>query len=62
MIQGRLGFRERGIIHVGLIWRDLPGDGRYVMGADAETVGMDGTAMGDWIDARMAEIMVRLQT
>lgn len=62
VIQGRLGFRERGIIHVGLIWRDIPGDGRYVMGADAEPAGMDGTAMSDWIDARMAEIMVRLQT
>ncbi|MGW5388291.1 ESX secretion-associated protein EspG [Nocardia sp. NPDC003963] len=60
VIQGRLGFRERGIIHVGLIWRDLPGDGRYVMGPDAELAGMDGTAIREWIDARMAEITVRL--
>ncbi|MEV0108814.1 ESX secretion-associated protein EspG [Nocardia sp. NPDC050799] len=62
VIQGRLGFRVRGIIHVGLVWRDLPGDGRYVMGPEAELVGMDGTAICDWIEARMAEIMVRLAT
>ncbi|MEU1523340.1 ESX secretion-associated protein EspG [Nocardia rhamnosiphila] len=62
VIQGRLGFRARGIIHVGLVWRDLPGDGRYVLGPEAELVGMDGAAMCDWIEARMAEIMVRLET
>lgn len=62
VIQGRLGFRARGITHVGLVWRDLPGDGRYVMGPDAELAGMDATAIYDWIEARMAEIMARLQT
>ncbi|MGI5221168.1 ESX secretion-associated protein EspG [Nocardia sp. CA-290969] len=61
VIQGHLGFRERGIIHVGLVWRDVPGDGRYVLGAAEELTGMDGSAICDWIEARMAEIMVRLQ-
>ncbi|MEV3959969.1 ESX secretion-associated protein EspG [Nocardia sp. NPDC050193] len=62
VIQGRLGFRARGITHVGLVWRDLPGDGRYVMGPEAELAGMDDTAICAWIEARMAEIMVRLET
>ncbi|WP_280406741.1 hypothetical protein [Nocardia carnea] len=62
VIQGHLGFREPGIIHVGLAWRDVPGDGRYVVGPPGEgAVGMDRTAICAWIDARMAEIMVRLE-
>lgn len=62
VIQGHLGFRERGIIHVGLAWCDVPGDGRYVVGPPLEgAVGMDGTAICAWIDERMAEIMVRLE-
>lgn len=61
VIQGHLGFRERGIIHVGLVWRDIPGDGRYAMGPDEQMIGMDGRAICDWIEARMAEIMIRLE-
>ncbi|MEU4313323.1 ESX secretion-associated protein EspG [Nocardia sp. NPDC024068] len=61
VIQGHLGFREPGIIHVGLVWRDVPGDGRYAMGPEEEMTGMDGNAICDWIEARMAEIMLRLE-
>ncbi|MGW0183396.1 ESX secretion-associated protein EspG [Nocardia sp. NPDC003345] len=62
VIQGHLGFRERGIIHVGLVWRDIPGDGRYAMGPDEKMTGMDGDTICAWIEARMAEIMIRLES
>lgn len=61
VIQGHLGFREPGIVHVGLAWRDLPGDGRYAVGPEAtDVLGMDNAAIRQWIDARTAEIMLRL--
>jgi hypothetical protein len=63
VVQGHLGFREPGLAELGTGWRDIPGDGRYVLtvGAPVATaVGMDSPALADRVDAQMAYVLSRL--
>lgn len=63
VVQGHLGFREPGLAELGTGWRDIPGDGRYVLevGAPVGTaVGMSSAAMADRLDAQMAYVVSRL--
>lgn len=61
--QGRSKFGPRGRVGMGLDWRDLPDDGRYVIRASGTTrmaTGMGTKGMVEWVDEQIAEILLRL--
>ncbi|WP_067654855.1 ESX secretion-associated protein EspG [Nocardia harenae] len=61
--QGRSKFGPRGRVGWGLEWRDLPGDGRYVVRPDGMirvATGMGTKGMVEWLDEQIAEILLRL--
>ncbi|MGW4367576.1 ESX secretion-associated protein EspG [Nocardia takedensis] len=65
VVQGRSKYGPRGINRAGRVWRDLAGDGRYVMPLHhpaPEAVGMSSVAMTDWIDGEIASILERMDT
>jgi hypothetical protein len=62
--QGRSKFGPRGRIDMGVFWRDLPGDGRYVipMNHPAPVATGAGTEeMIKWVDEQVAFVMSRLE-
>lgn len=62
--QGRSKFGPRGRIDMGVLWRDLPADGRYVIPLDhpAPVVAGSGTdEMVRWVGAQVAFVMSRLE-
>ncbi|MBF6349194.1 ESX secretion-associated protein EspG [Nocardia flavorosea] len=62
--QGRSKFGPRGRIDMGVLWRDLPGDGRYVIPMDhpAPVAAGSGTEeMVKWVDQQVAFVMSRLE-
>ncbi|UGT60567.1 ESX secretion-associated protein EspG [Nocardia asteroides] len=63
LFQGRSKFGPRGRVGMRLEWRDLPGDGRYVIRRNAHmrvATGMGTKAMVEWVDEQVAEILLRL--
>ncbi|WP_067806279.1 ESX secretion-associated protein EspG [Nocardia beijingensis] len=65
VLQGRSKYGPRGRIEAGLLWRDLPDDGRYVMPLDhpapiATAMGSDRLAL--WVRDRIEEILARMDS
>ncbi|WP_109526111.1 MULTISPECIES: ESX secretion-associated protein EspG [Nocardia] len=65
VLQGRSKYGPRGRIEAGLLWRDLPDDGRYVIPLDhpapvATAMGSDHLAR--WARDRIEEILARLDS
>lgn len=63
VLQGRSMFGPRGRVDMGLRWRDLPGDGRYVTSLSAEVpvaTGMGTKGMVEWVQEQVAEVLLRL--
>lgn len=64
VFQGRSMFGPRGRVEMGLRWRDLPGDGRYVIPlADDDmqvATGMGTKGMVEWVQEQVAEVLLRL--
>ncbi|MEV5649117.1 ESX secretion-associated protein EspG [Nocardia sp. NPDC052254] len=63
LTQGRSKFGPRGRISVARLWRDLPGDGRYVMPLEESTpiaIGMGSAGLSDWIDTEAELILERM--
>lgn len=63
VIQGRSKFGPRGRIETSMLWRDVPGDGRYVMPmSDAPVArGMGSDELAAWVAEQIADIMDRLE-
>lgn len=63
VVQGRSMYGPRGITRGGRLWRDLPGDGRYVMElhhAAPTAVGMSGAGLSEWVDGEIERILERM--
>ncbi len=63
LTQGRSKFGPRGRISVARLWRDLPGDGRYVMPLEDSApvaIGMGSAGLADWIDTEAELILERM--
>ncbi|AHH15729.1 putative espG family protein [Nocardia nova SH22a] len=63
LTQGRSKFGPRGRISVARLWRDLPGDGRYVMPLEDPApvaIGMGSAGLSDWIDTEAELILERM--
>lgn len=63
VFQGRSMFGPRGRVDMGMRWRDLPDDGRYVipMNQDVEVAtGMGTKRMIEWTQDQVAEVLLRL--
>lgn len=63
VFQGRSMFGPRGRVDMGLRWRDLPGDGRYVTSLSADVpvaTGMGTKGMVEWVQDQVAEVLLRL--
>ncbi|MFI2234423.1 ESX secretion-associated protein EspG [Nocardia testacea] len=63
VLQGRSMFGPRGRVDMGMRWRDLPDDGRYVipMNQDVEVAtGMGTRRMIEWTQDQIAEVLLRL--
>ncbi|WP_039826307.1 ESX secretion-associated protein EspG [Nocardia testacea] len=63
VLQGRSMFGPRGRVDMGMRWRDLPDDGRYVipMNQDVEVAtGMGTRRMIEWAQDQIAEVLLRL--
>lgn len=65
VLQSRLHFRLPGITQTSAVWRDLPGDGRYLIcseGARSTVTGMDHRRLAGWIDGWIGAIVHRLDS
>lgn len=65
VLQSRLHFRLPGITQTSALWRDLPGDGRYLIRADgprATVTGLDQRQLTAWIDGWIGDIVHRLDS
>jgi hypothetical protein len=65
VLQGRSKYGPRGRVEAGLLWRDLPDDGRYVMPLDdpapvATAMGSDRLAL--WVRDRIEAILSRMDS
>lgn len=63
VFQGRSMFGPRGRVDMGLRWRDLPDDGRYVIPLATEVpvaTGMGTKGMVEWVQEQIAEVVLRL--
>ncbi len=63
VVQGKSKYGPRGITRGGRLWRDLPGDGRYVMElhhANPTAIGMSGAGLAEWIDGEIERILERM--
>ncbi|MEV0363494.1 ESX secretion-associated protein EspG [Nocardia fusca] len=61
--QGRSKFGPRGIVEMGLLWRDLPDDGRYVIPLgqpEPSATAMGTKRMIEWVDEQVAVVVARL--
>ncbi|MBF6171421.1 ESX secretion-associated protein EspG [Nocardia blacklockiae] len=64
VLQGRSKFGPRGRVESGVLWRDLPADGRYVMPLDDPTpvaTGMGTTRLAAWVDREIERILARME-
>ena len=65
VLQSRLHFRLPGIAQTSALWRDLPGDGRYLIrseGAQPTVTGLDHRQLTGWIDGWIGDIVHRLDS
>ncbi|WP_280463316.1 ESX secretion-associated protein EspG [Nocardia carnea] len=65
VLQSRLLFRLPGITQTSALWRDLPGDGRYLIRSVGErqtVTGMDHRQLTGWIDGWIGDIVHRLES
>ncbi|MFI5720075.1 ESX secretion-associated protein EspG [Nocardia sp. NPDC051750] len=63
VFQGRSMFGPRGRVDMGLRWRDLADDGRYVIPLAAEVpvaTGMGTKGMVEWVQEQVVEVLLRL--
>lgn len=63
LTQGRSKFGPRGRLSVALLWRDLAGDGRYVMPLEDPApiaTGMGSAGLIEWIDVETEHILERM--
>jgi hypothetical protein len=61
--QGRSKFGPRGRIEMGMLWRDLPDDGRYVIPLNIPSpsaTGMGTKGMIQWVDEQIGLVVARL--
>ncbi len=64
VLQGRSKFGPRGRAESGVLWRDLPGDGRYVMPLDDPApvaTGMSAGRLTAWVDREIERILTRME-
>lgn len=65
ILQSRLHFQVSGILQTSAVWRDLPGDGRYLIRSDGSrstVTGMDRQQLSGWLDGWIDRIVDRLET
>ncbi|RDI55329.1 ESX secretion-associated protein EspG [Nocardia mexicana] len=64
VVQGRSKYGPRGILETNLMWRDMPGDGRYVMALDGSpvAVGTSGQQLAARIQRDIDQLLRRLET
>ncbi|MFD7847725.1 ESX secretion-associated protein EspG [Nocardia sp. NPDC059764] len=65
ILQARSKYGPRGVAMSRLEWRDLPGDGRYVIDHDQESkfaIGMDGRKLAGYIDISIARILEHMES
>ncbi|MFE3027494.1 ESX secretion-associated protein EspG [Nocardia tengchongensis] len=65
ILQARSKYGPRGVATSRLEWRDLPGDGRYVIDHDQEmrfAIGVDGRKLAGHIDAGIARIVEHMES
>lgn len=65
VLQGRSKYGPRGRIEAGLLWRDLPDDGRYVMPLDDPAPvasAMSSDRLARWTHDRIEEILNRMES
>ncbi|WP_433193043.1 ESX secretion-associated protein EspG [Nocardia sp. CA-107356] len=64
VVQGRSKYGPRGIHETKMLWRDMPGDGRYVMSLDEApvAVGTSRRQLAARIDRDIAQLLERLET
>jgi hypothetical protein len=63
VLQGRSKFGPRGIVESGVLWRDLPYDGRYVMPLDHPApvaAGMGSAGLIAWVATEVDRILARM--
>lgn len=61
--QGRSKYGPRGRVEMAVLWRDLPGDGRYAMPLREQSpsaTGMGTPELIEWVDERIALVLERL--
>ncbi|MEU1985503.1 ESX secretion-associated protein EspG [Nocardia sp. NPDC019395] len=64
VLQSRLHFRLPGIVQTSAVWRDLPGDGRYLIQSDgprSTVTGVGRRELSGWIDGWITQITARLE-
>ncbi|MEV6771244.1 ESX secretion-associated protein EspG [Nocardia sp. NPDC051030] len=65
ILQGRSKYGPRGVAESTLVWRDLPGDGRYLIDLDTPTrtaVGVDARKLTAHIDGVIGRILARMES
>ncbi|MTE11533.1 ESX secretion-associated protein EspG [Nocardia aurantiaca] len=65
ILQGRSKYGPRGVAVSTLVWRDLPGDGRYLIDLDPEAksaVGVDSRRFAEHIDGAIAQILMHMES
>ncbi|MFF0489146.1 ESX secretion-associated protein EspG [Nocardia sp. NPDC004068] len=65
VLQGRSKFGPRGLVESGVLWRDLPHDGRYVMPLDDPApiaVGTGSDGLVGWITSAIERILARMDS
>ncbi|MBB5917405.1 hypothetical protein BJY24_006317 [Nocardia transvalensis] len=63
VLQGRSKFGPRGRVESGVLWRDLPDDGRYVLPLDDPApiaTGMGTDRLVAWVDREIERILIRM--
>ncbi|MFC9993627.1 ESX secretion-associated protein EspG [Nocardia sp. NPDC127526] len=64
VMQGRSKYGPRGIQEATMIWRDLPGDGRYLIEmhtAEATAVGADAKRLVERMDQRVQQVLTHME-
>lgn len=65
ILQGRSKYGPRGVAVSTLLWRDLPGDGRYLIDLDQEpksAIGVDSRRFADHIDSVIVRILAQMES
>ncbi|NKY60864.1 ESX secretion-associated protein EspG [Nocardia flavorosea] len=65
ILQSRLSFQVPGILQTWAVWRDLPGDGRYLIRSDSgrsTVTGVDRQQLSGWLDGWIDRIVDRLDS